>query len=229
MIIPHEGFASSRVLFVEDDAIMCQKITELLEIFFKEVFVARDGVEGLELYEKHYPDIIVSDISMPKMTGIELVNIIREKNKKIALVLLSSHSESEILLEAINAGIDSYVLKPVNLEKLLSALNKAFDRYSETETIVTLSESTSFNLNSLELHVNQSLVKLGRKEQELLKYFIQNRKTQLSKEQIISHIWPLDEITDSAFKSLLYRLRKKIDHNNIINVQENSWRFQCLE
>lgn len=220
-------FNKKNILFVEDDAIMRQETFNLLEIFFNQVFVAKDGVEGYEIYHNSQPDIILTDIKMPKMDGLELIEYIRKEDRKIPICILSSHSEKEILLKALNAGIDAFVLKPITLESLLEALTKAFERVGSTDLDICLYNNVYYNTSSHELFVANKTIKLGVKEQQLLHYFVQNKNQSISKEQIVNKIWPLDDISDSALKSLLYRLRKKIGKNIIISIQENSWKLIC--
>ncbi|MEA2073122.1 MAG: diguanylate cyclase, partial [Campylobacterota bacterium] len=102
----------------EDEEGIRNQLSKFLNYFAKELFIAKDGQEGLELFKKHKPDIVVSDIKMPRMTGIEMSHAIKEINPKQHIIFTTAHSESGFFMEAIDMQVDGYILKPVNLEKL---------------------------------------------------------------------------------------------------------------
>jgi len=113
------------VLFVEDDPVTRELIKTLLEKVFARVYLARDGQEGLDLFqsEPRAVDLIISDISMPRMDGLEMMQAIRETNKEQKMIIISAHDETENLLRAIELGVDSFLIKPVfkeSLERVLS-------------------------------------------------------------------------------------------------------------
>ena len=93
------------LLYIEDDLEILENVTFLFNQYFKEIYTAKDGEEGLAAYHKYKPDIIVSDIGMPKLDGMELVNIIRENDKNIPIVLITAYSDREKLLNAIDIGV----------------------------------------------------------------------------------------------------------------------------
>ena len=113
-----------KILYVEDDVPTRASTLEVLENFFDDITVAVDGKDGLKKYEEGSFDIILSDISMPYMSGLEMVKKIREKDKDIAVLFLSAHSDSSLLLESIYLNIDGYIVKPLKLEQLTYSLSK---------------------------------------------------------------------------------------------------------
>ena len=106
------------ILYIEDEEGIRNQLSKFLKYFSSELFVACDGQEGLELYKQRLPDIVVSDIKMPNMNGIEMVKAIKEINPQQHIVFTTAHSESSYFMDAIDMQVDGYVLKPVNLEKL---------------------------------------------------------------------------------------------------------------
>jgi CheY-like chemotaxis protein len=102
-----------RLLFVEDEKVAREQVAELLEYFFYDVTTASNGKEGFEKYQNEKFDLIITDIKMPIMDGIEMVKRIRHTDKKTPVIFLSQHNEPQILLECINLYIDGYVLKPI--------------------------------------------------------------------------------------------------------------------
>ena len=116
-----------KLLYVEDNEEARIFTLELLSRFFDDITVAKDGKEGLELFQDKDIDLIISDINMPKMGGIEMSKYIRNINKNIPIILLSAHNEANIEEAAWNVGINEYLAKPLNLTDLIQALNKLTD------------------------------------------------------------------------------------------------------
>ncbi|MFT5661927.1 MAG: YesN/AraC family two-component response regulator [Sulfurimonas sp.] len=116
-----------KLLYVEDDEISRLSIKELLSNYFTHITIAEDGKEGIEKFKEDNFDIIISDINMPKLNGIDMLRKIRNLNKDIPVILLSAHNESKYLLEGIELGIDSFLCKPLNLKTLSRTLYKVTD------------------------------------------------------------------------------------------------------
>jgi len=111
------------ILYIEDDRLTQRIIVSVLEKYFNKIFVANDGIEGIELYHKKRPDIILSDISMPNLNGIEMIETIKQYNPKQKIVLFTGYNDLDYLKKAINIGVDKYILKPLDTKKMLMALN----------------------------------------------------------------------------------------------------------
>ena len=104
------------ILFVEDEGIIRDAYYPLLNRRFKQVFTAENGEEGYEMFEFHHPDIIFTDIAMPKMSGLEMAKKIRQKDKEVHIVFLSAYTEKDYLLEAIEVRPIKYFVKPINFD-----------------------------------------------------------------------------------------------------------------
>ena len=113
-----------KVLYVEDDKLIQKEINEFLKRFFPVVDLADDGRRGLELYQQGNYDLVVSDINIPYMDGIEMSKAILKENPNQSIIINSAYSESEYLLELINSGIEYYVLKPINVKQFTKAIYK---------------------------------------------------------------------------------------------------------
>lgn len=113
------------LLYVEDDEPIREQLTQFLKRRVGAFYVARNGREGLETYRAHQTDLVVSDIQMPEMDGLQMVEQIRAINPNVQLILTTAFNESDHFLKAIQIGIDSYVLKPVDSVILQKALNKS--------------------------------------------------------------------------------------------------------
>ena len=118
----YELLKNFTLLYVEDDEETKEGMLLLLKKYLKEVYSASDGEEGLALYKEKNPDIVLSDISMPKMNGLELSEKIKEINPNQSIALLTAFNETNFLKQAINIGIDKYIVKPIKREYLFNTL-----------------------------------------------------------------------------------------------------------
>ncbi len=123
--IDKDFFKEISVLCVEDDDDVRENLTLFLKRRFKAVYEARNGLEGYDTFVKESPDIIMTDIQMPKLNGLEMSKKIRETNWLIPIIVVSAFEDLDYLKTAIEAGIGSYVTKPVDSEQLLNRLYKA--------------------------------------------------------------------------------------------------------
>jgi CheY-like chemotaxis protein len=119
--------ASRTLLYVEDNVNLQEQGKALFSKFFKEVYVAADGLEGLERFKAHRPDLIVSDVKMPKMDGFEMTRRIHRIAPEIKVIATSGHSDSETLLDAVNSGVYRFIVKPLSVAKLSMMLIEALE------------------------------------------------------------------------------------------------------
>ena len=118
----YESLAKIKLLYVEDDEDISYVLADIFGDECKELYVAKNGQEGLSMYKEHSPDIVLTDISMPIMNGIEMSKLIREENSTIPIIISSAFSDDEYIQAAKELGINHYILKPINLEKVLDIL-----------------------------------------------------------------------------------------------------------
>lgn len=143
------------VLYVEDENDVREFTSKLLSSLLKKVYTAKDGAEGLELFKENKDDIdlIVSDINMPKMNGLEMCEQIRLINRDIPLVITSAHNDTNFLRKAIEVGVNTYAMKPIDLYQLIESIIKAM------EPILLRKKLTELNL-SLETKIEQEINKI---------------------------------------------------------------------
>ncbi len=112
------------ILYVEDDADVLQALAASLQRWSKKLFTAADGREGWELYRRHQGeiDLVLTDIKMPVMDGIALIKAIRKEDEEIPVLITSAHGESHYLYEAIEEGVNGYLLKPLSIKRLKRVL-----------------------------------------------------------------------------------------------------------
>jgi YesN/AraC family two-component response regulator len=116
------------VLYVEDELKIRENLKTYLDKFFSKVDVAVDGEDGLNHYKKNSYDIVITDISMPKMEGIEMGKRIKEINPEQDIIIVSAYSDISYFIQTIKIGIDGYILKPIDFTQILEVLHKTIKR-----------------------------------------------------------------------------------------------------
>ena len=119
-----EKLQNLTLLYAEDEVGIRENIADSLRYYVKEVYEVNDGEEGYELYLEKTPDIILTDIRMPNVNGIEFIKKIRQTNKNIPVVMITAHTDKEYLLDAIELHMEKYIVKPIDLDKLFEKLIK---------------------------------------------------------------------------------------------------------
>lgn len=134
------------ILYVEDDKNLRENTIFLFEPFFKEIDAACDGQEGLDLYNNKQYDLVITDINMPRMNGIEMISKIKEINTEQKIVAISAHNESDILIDLIKAGINSFILKPIIQNEVINTLYPICrDAYTQILNIELVNELNGKN------------------------------------------------------------------------------------
>jgi DNA-binding response OmpR family regulator len=208
------------IMYIEDEESIRQSVVQTLQMIFKSVVSFQSAEEALEVYKKTKPDIILSDISLPQMSGLEFAKIVREDDYNIPIILLTAYTSTEFLLEATKLKLVNYITKPVVFDELYGSFKIAVQDILRNGTnILKFSNDTIYDLSTKLLYENDKEIHLTASENKLLDIFIQNIDKTISTEDIKDQLWddPYDA-TDSALKSVLNKLRSKIGKNSIKNV-----------
>lgn len=231
------------ILFVEDDKNIRIETKEMLEEIFSLVDVAVDGKDGLNKYLSFYQqngfyyDLVLSDIKMPNLNGIELIKSIYKQNDKQIVLVLSAHNENEYLMELINIGIRQFILKPLDYNDFLNVIFKInrdiyFQKNKEKETnIIRVSKNLIWNKNNEELIENNKIIKLTKKEHLLISLLLKSPEKTYNNEEIITFLWidDFDKTPDiTNLKNIISRLRKKVPSLNIENIYGFGYKLHIL-
>ena len=154
---------SIRVLYVEDDNDILEEVAFFLKKRVQELYIAKNGEEGVALFKKYAPDLIITDIQMPLMDGLEMSKQIRALNKDVAIIVTSAYNDNSFLSQSIELGISGYLIKPINLAKLLSSMEKT------CEPLILKKEIHRKNKELIE--INKNLDKIVRDKTKKLEYF----------------------------------------------------------
>lgn len=142
----HKFSHNLNVLYIEDDKDLREETTILLKMLFKDVDTAEDGQIGLNKYNQNVYDLVISDVNMPNMNGIEMCKKIKEINAEQKISIVSAHDESAILIDLIKAGADGFILKPMHMDDLITALYPICrDAYTQIVNIELVNELNEKN------------------------------------------------------------------------------------
>ncbi len=215
------------ILCVEDEDGIRQIIVETLKYYFDDVYEAKDGNEGFELYEEYKPKIVLCDIQMDNCNGIELVKKIRQKDSKTTIIMLTAYSNEEYLVDLINLNINHFIIKPLNLKKLNEALVKYINKNQKP---ISLSKDLKFDISKRELiYKNSEVITLRKREKDFLKLLYEKKGFVLRYEQIESELWLDKDMTTYALKSFIKDLRAKLPINIIKNVPQEGYTLVNIE
>lgn len=215
-----------KILYVEDDEIARENGVEYLENFFETIYEASDAIIALQLYEKYKPDIIITDIQMPKLNGLEFVKRIRQKDKKTQIIIITAFCDREYLLKAIELQLVKYLVKPVREKEFEEALLLCIDSLKEdSSNIVKLDESTYFDLFNKNLVINDEVIKLRAKEILFLELLIKNKNRYVTYEEIENFVWFDSVMSKDALKTLVKNIKTKIPKDKILNLTNSGYKI----
>ena len=149
-----ESLRSLTVLYIEDEEEVLNALASILQRRTKELFLAKNGKEGLELYKKHRPDIIITDIKMPIMNGLKMAEIIRQDDYTTPIIVTSAFNDNDYLMRAIEIGINQFVLKPIDAEKLFTALENSIRLVTFENRLEQSNRDLKYNLKLLTEYKN---------------------------------------------------------------------------
>lgn len=195
---------------------------------FQYIYTAQNGIEALDILHNNKVDVIITDINMPYMDGMSFIKEVRQKDKKTSIIVLTAHADNNLLFEATNLQIDGYIIKPINFSKISQALSNALSRM-KVESSYTLKNGFLYNTITKTIKHNDTDIILGKKESLLLELLLENSHKITNKEEIIYHIWNIEDVTDSALKNLFLNLRAKIGKENIVNYPGHGWKVLVKE
>lgn len=206
---------TKRILLVDDETQITRVLKRSLSALRYDVRAAAEGESALDLFFDWSPDLVVTDLSMPEMGGIELCREIR-KHSQVPIIVLSVKGEEKTKVEALDAGADDYVTKPFGIDELLARIRAALRRSPMAATVETVYEVGDFLINT-ELHqafVRGSDVHLTPKEFDLLLYLIKNSGRVLTHHTLLGAIWGDNYVEQPEYlRVFLGNLRKKIEPN----------------
>ncbi|PKM50334.1 MAG: DNA-binding response regulator [Firmicutes bacterium HGW-Firmicutes-7] len=208
----------NKILVIEDEV----KIARFIELELKyegyEVVLVNDGRSGLEMAQEGQYDLILLDLMLPRMSGIEVCRRLRQGGNETHIIMLTAKDDVSDKVMGLDMGADDYMTKPFAIEELLARIRVALKRKEKTEKEVD-GNGKIYKLKGLEVDdikrqvtYNSDLIELTKKEYELLKYLLENKNIALDRERILEKVWGYDYYGDTNVIDVYVRyLRSKID------------------
>lgn len=203
-----------RILIVEDEIALADA---LAQIFTKNKYIADtcyDGESGLDNALTDIYDVIILDIMLPKMNGLDVLKNLRINKISTPILLLTAKDEVSDKVKGLDSGADDYLTKPFATEELLARIRSMYRRKEKIIVENTLSyDDIVLNLSTYELQCNNNSVKLGLKEYSIMEFLLKNRGIVISKENLIEKIWGYE--SDAEYNNVevyISFLRKKLIH-----------------
>lgn len=222
-----ERLKNKTILLVEDEKVIRENIASMLKFFFKDVYSAIDGYDGLDQYEKYIPDVVMTDLKMPNMSGFDLIEEFQKRHYKPFTIIVSAHTDTDLLIKAIHNGVDRYLIKPITENELFETLEVYLKGIDENEPKQTqIDENINFDIDLCELKINDEVIHLNKKESLLLKLLSSNREKIFSYEEIEEQVWTGSFMSTSAIRSVVRDLRKKLGEKYIVNISGSGYKLK---
>ncbi len=213
-----------RILVAEDDEEIRTILYQFLTAAGYDVSVAKDGLEGIEMFHQSRFSLLLIDIMMPKIDGFTMVEMVR-KESKVPIILLTALEGEEEQIKGFDLQADDYVLKPFSMRVLLKRIENVIRKSSYEEDRLRYNNIT-VNLKSMQVWVDGSEVTLTSKEYEMLVYFIKHKGQVVTREDILDRIWKYDYYGDGrVVDTHVKNLRKKLMTDSIITIRGRGYRL----
>lgn len=216
-------FANLKVLYVEDEKEIREVVSHILSSKVENLFLAEDGQKAFEMYQEVKPDIILADINMPKINGIDFVKKLRQNDYSTRVIMLTAQSDVDSLLEATELKLTRYLIKPVTSKELFGALELAKSEIESFNVVNTqsfkLSEQYTWDFTErLLLYKNQE-IHLTPKEKKVLNILFSNLNSTITYDMLLYEVWGDNDVFGiDTIKTTVKNLRKKLPKDTILNV-----------
>ena len=206
------------ILIAEDEKQLLNSMVEYLELLFENVYTAEDGLSAYEIYKKQKPDVIVTDINMPRLDGLSMIEKIRKKDLQTKIIITTAHSDKEKLMQAIGLHLVKYLIKPIQSDELKELLLSLVDELRQKKNRVYLKESFYWDKTEKRLFHGEDEVSLKPKEQKVLELLCSHTNQSISAIDIYNYLYedqPERDFSSDAITSLMKRIRQKLPKETI--------------
>ncbi len=199
-----------KILLVEDEKDLSSVIVRVLKANKYDVETAYDGLEGLEKAHRETYELIITDLMMPKMDGIQFIKTLRGENNSTPILILTAKSQIDDKVEGLDSGADDYLTKPFSMKEFLARIRSLTRRKGDLLEPYKI-ENLELDHNTFEIRTPNGSLPLTDTEYRLLEYLLRNKNTVLSTERIMENIWGYDtEVEINVVWAYLSSLRKKL-------------------
>jgi len=221
------------ILLVEDDESILFGLQDILESEGYKISIASNGIDGLKLATEKSIDLLVLDIMLPGMNGLEICKRIKKEKLTLPIIMLTAKSSEMDKISGLDYGADDYITKPFSLSELLARIRAILRRAYPEENILKHYSFGNVKLDfiKMEAFVNDKAVKFTRKEFAILEYFINREGEVVHRHDLLNNIWGYDKIpTTRTVDTFILEIRKKIEKTpskptHIISISGVGYRF----
>ncbi|MBL6969791.1 MAG: response regulator [Campylobacterales bacterium] len=218
-----EKLKNIKVLLVEDERDLSSLLKDAIGEYFYSFTIANNGLDGLEKFEKVNPDIVISDINMPQMNGLEMAEILRKDYPDLPIVILSAFDQKEYLLNAIDVNVIKYLIKPFDPEELLEYIISISSKVGVKE--ISLKDGFTYNLNTQNLFTEDEFVKITKREAKFLEVLIEASPNIVPDNSIKFKLWKEDDISDERLRTFIKRFRIKTSKSLVNNIKGQGYQI----
>ncbi len=202
---------TGRVLVVEDDAAIADVLRRALRQEGHEVRSAEDGVEALELAESFMPDLVILDLGLPKLDGVEVCRRLRAESDA-PILILTARTDTDDRVEGLDSGADDYLVKPFERKELLARMRALMRRRPPQGTASLAVADLRLNPDTREVYRGDRLIELTNREFELLEYLMRNERLVISRERLLEEVWGYDPMAmTNTIDVFISNLRRKLE------------------
>ncbi|MDA3079500.1 MULTISPECIES: response regulator transcription factor [unclassified Campylobacter] len=206
------------VLLVEDEAKIRDLLASVMEKVFKKVITAQNGEEGLKKFKKFNPNIVITDILMPIRDGLEMSKDIRAISPGTPIVVLSAFNDKDKLMQAIEIGINKYLLKPIDMDELIYAIETLAKAKIDSSNLIEIGKNYTFSPTKKVLIKNGVEIPLTKKELAFISLLINRLGTLVLHSDIKKNVWIGESVSDAAIRTFIKRVRDKVGADFIKNI-----------
>lgn len=216
------------ILIIDNDRESNKNIAFFLEDRFNTVISAFDGQEGWKYYNEYAPDIIITDIEMPKMDGLALIQKIRKNDPDTTIIVLTAHSHQQYLMRAVTLKLDEYLIKPIMYSKLNDTLHRIRQKKNYHTGKITFDEyeNAYYSYESKTIFFQNKEISLTNKEIMMFELLIENRGKVIEYDYIEERLYSNSSKTHNPIKCIIRDLRKKLPFIHIVSVAK--WGYKLL-
>jgi DNA-binding response OmpR family regulator len=218
--------SKTKLLFVEDDATFSYIIKNSLELSGKyEIQTASNGKEGLEMYRSFDPDVIVADIEMPILDGMEMIKKIRDRNESIPILLATGRSNVQNVLKGYELNADNFIKKPYIPEELDAHIQAVLRRIKKSSVVhekkgIILLGEYIFNMDKQILQHKTIIHKLTDRESQILEKLHGRKGKLITREHLLEELWGVNDFfTSRSLDVFINRLRKRLSRDSSIRIE----------
>jgi DNA-binding response OmpR family regulator len=201
-----------RILVVEDDEEIAQVLQRSLRMEGYDVKLAGDGVQGLEEAHAFLPDLIVLDLGLPRLDGVEVAKRLRDAGEQVPILILTARDALESRVEGLDVGADDYLVKPFERQELLARMRALLRRRPPRGMAPLRVGDLMLNPDTHEVSRGERRIELTQREFELLEYLMRNERLVISRQKLLDEVWGYDPFSiTNTIEVFVSNLRRKLE------------------